>query len=245
MEKTNSRKDKILIVLAIYTIGLLLGLLLYFLRFLNWIYAGWGTEVQHWERFPKKQRKVLIVSNHPSLLEVILIPVLFFRDYIFHPFNFTPWSVPDKKNYFDRWYWTWAKIRLVPIDRENDREAFKSLKRIKEILNLGGVVILFPEGGRTYKGKNFFHSEKGRKIRKLKAGVGWLVLKTNPLIVPIWIEGAKKVLPNKTGRLYHCFPRLWRNVTVKIGKPIHIEGMNKEEVTQEIALALLELADEE
>ncbi len=245
MKKIDSRKDKILIILTMYTIGLLLGLLLYFLRFLNWVYAGCGIKVQHWERFPKKQKGVLVVSNHPSLLEVLLVPALFFRDYILHPFAFSPWNVPDKKNYFDRWYWAWAKIRLVPIDRENDRKAFKALRQIKEILNLGGIVILFPEGGRTFKGKTFFTSDKGKKLRILKAGVGWLILKSNPLVIPVWIDGAEKVLPNKPDKLYHCLPNFFNRVTVKIGEPIHIEGRNKEEITQEIALSLLKLADEE
>lgn len=246
MKKIDSIKDRILIVLAIYTVGLLLGLLLYFLRFLNWVYAGWGIKVQHWERFPKKQKGVLIVSNHPSLLEVLIVPALFFRDYILHPFDFSPWNIPDKKNYFDNWYWwAWAKIRLVPVDRENDRESFKALRRVKEILNLGGIVILYPEGGRTFKGKGFFHSKKGKKIRKLKEGIGWLILRTNPLIVPIWIDGAEKVLPNKIGKLYHCLPNFLNCVTVKIGKPIHIEDKSKGQITQEVALSLLELADEE
>ncbi|MDK1030330.1 MAG: lysophospholipid acyltransferase family protein, partial [Anaerolineae bacterium] len=124
-------------------------------------------------------------------------------------------------------------------------KAFKAFRRIKEILNLGGIVVLFPEGGRTFKGENFSYSEKGKKIRQLKAGVGWLVLKTNSLIIPVWIDGAEKVLPNKRNRLYHCLPNFCNRVTVKIGKPIHIEGKNKEEITQEIALSLLKLADEE
>ncbi len=246
MKEIDSRKDKILLVLAIYTIGLLLGLLLYFLRFLNWVYAGWGIKVQHWDRFPKRQKKVLVVSNHPSLLEVVLVPALFSRDYIVHPFDFSPWNVPDKKNYFDNWYWwAWAKVRLVPIDRTNNREAFKALRRVKEILNLGGIVILYPEGGRTFKGKSFFYSEKGERIRQLKAGVGWLVLKTNPLIIPVWIDGAEKVLPNKPDKLYYCLPNFSNCITVRIGKPINIQGNDKEEITQEIALSLLKLADEE
>ena len=239
MKKIDSRKDKILIVLAIYTIGLLLGLFLYLLRILK------RVKIKHWERFPKRQKRVLIVSNHPSLLEVVLVPILFFKDFIFHPLDFSPWNVPDKKNYFDQWYWAWAKTRLIPINRENDREAFKALRRIKEILNLGGIVVLFPEGGRTFKGENFFYSKKGKKIRRLKEGVGWLILKTNPLIVPVWIDGAEEVLPNKPDKLYHCIPRFWKGMTVKIGEPIHVEGKKKGEITQEIALTLLKLADEE
>ena len=245
MKEIDSRKNKVLVVLAIYTIGLLLGLLLYFLRFLNRVHAGWGIKIQNWDRFPKKQKGVLVIANHTSLLEVILVPVLFFRDYILHPFNFSPWSVPDKRNYFDRWYWAWAKIRLIPIDREDNRKALRALKRIKETLDLGGIVILFAEGGRTFKGKEFFYSKKGKKIRQLKAGVGWLILQTNPLVVPLWIDGAEKVLPNKRHKLYHCLPNFGNCVTVKVGKPIHIKGNNKTEITQKVALSLLKLADEE
>ena len=245
MKKIDSRKDKILVVLAIYTVGFLLGLLLYFLRFLNWVYAGWGIKIQHWERFPRKQKGVLVVSNHPSLLEVVLVPALFFRDYILHPFAFSPWNVSDRKNYYDRWYWAWAKIRLIPIDREDNRKTFRALRKIKEILNLGGLAVLFPEAGRTFKGEEFFYSKNGRKIRKLKAGVGWLFLKTNALYVPIWIDGAEKVLPNKRDKLYHCLPNFFNCVTVRIGEPIHLEGKSKEEITQEVALSLLKLADEE
>lgn len=245
MEKIDNRKDKVLVILGVYTIGLLLGLLLYFLRFLNRVHSGWGIKIHNWERFPKKQGRMLIVSNHPSLLEAVLVPVLLSRDYLFHP-SLAPWSVPDKKNFFDRWYWAWAKVRLVPIDREDNREAFKALRKIKKILDSSGRIVLFPEGGRTSGGEDFLYSEKGgKRLRVLKEGVGWLILKSSPLVIPVWIDGAEKVLPNKVGRLYHCLPKFWYCVIVKIGKPIQIKGKTKEEITQEVASNLLKLADEE
>ena len=239
MEKTNTRKEKIFLILAVYTFGLLLGLSFCLLRILGRI------KITHKERFPKKEKGILVVSNHPSLLEPILLPLLFFGQYIFHPFSFTPWSIPDKANYFDRWYWFWAKITLIPINRNKPREAVKSLQKIEQILKDGRPVILFPEGGRTSSEKEHFTSKNGKKLRKLKGGVGRLVFRVNPLILPIWVDGAENVLPNKQGKLYHCFPRLWRIVKIRIGEPFRCTGLEKEKITQEITWKLFELADEE
>lgn len=236
-------KDKLLILLAMYPIGILLGLLFYSLRFLNWIHPSSGIKILNQKRFPKKQGCMLIVANHPSLLEPVLIPLLFFKELVFKPFG-TPWSVPDKKNFFDRWYWAWSKIRLVPINRESDSETRSAIKRIREILGAGGRVILHPEGGRTSSGKLFYKNENGHKLRVLKEGVS-LIVSSETLIVPIWIDGAEKVLPNKPGKLYHCFPDFRKRVIMKIGKPFCIKKINRKETAQKIALALLELADEE
>ena len=117
---------------------------------------------------------------------------------------------------------------------------------MKDILKSGGVLILFPEGGRTFKGEEFLYSEKGNKIKILKEGVGWLVMKTKPLVVPIWVEGSDEILPNQADKLYYTLPRFWRRMTIKIGEPLRFGNPSgKEEVTQKLAIALLNLADEE
>jgi len=239
MKKINSIKEKIFLILAIYTFGVLFGIFFYLLRVLGRI------KIIHKERFPKDERKILVVSNHPSLLEPILLPLLFFRQFIFHPIACTPWNIPDKANYFDRWYWSWAKARLIPVDRSSPREALKALKIVKQVLKSGQPVIIFPEGGRTSSGEEHFTSKKGAELRKLKGGVGRLISKTDPLIQLVWVSGAENVLPNKKGRLYHCFPRFWRFVEIKIGEPFYCKGLQQDEIMQEITWKLLELADEE
>jgi len=239
MKKINSTKEKILLILVIYTFGIILGLLFCLLRILGRI------KIVHKERFPKEEQKVLVISNHPSLLEPVLLPLLFFRQYIFHPFRSTPWNVPDKANYFDKWYWSWAKVRLIPVDRTDMKKAVEALRKIEQVLKAGHSAIIFPEGGRTSSGEEHFTSKKGAELRKLKGGVGRLISKTDPLIQLVWVNGAENVLPNKPGRLYHCFPRFWRVVEIKLGKPFYCTGIDRDAIMQEITWKLLELADEE
>lgn len=223
-----------------YPLGILLWLIFCLLKLLKRI------QVLHWERFPHWQGNLILVSNHPSLVEPLLLPVLFFREFLFHPFKFKPWSTPDKKNYYDPWYWFWIRPVSIPIDRTDRRGELKTLFRMKDILKSGGVLILFPEGGRTFNGKEFLYSERRNRIRILKEGIGWLVMKTEPLVVPIWIEGADEILPNQANKLYYTLPRFWRRMTIKIGKPLRFGNPSrKEEVTQKLAIALLKLADEE
>ena len=233
-----------MVFLAItYPLGVVLGIIFHIIRILKII------PVWHWERFPHWQRKIILVSNHPSLLEPLLLPLLFFREYFFHPFKFAPWSAPDKKNFYDPWYWFWTRPRMVPIDRNDEREELKSLFWMKRILNSGGIIILFPEGGRTYKGDDFLYSRKGKRIRILMGGLGWLVLKTKATVLPVWVEGTDKVLPpNPNPDKLFSWPNLREKMTIKIGKPLEFEGssaVGREVVTQMIANALLKLADEE
>ena len=103
------------------------------------------------------------------------------------------------------------------------------------------------EGGRTVKGEDFLYSQKGKKIRIFKDGLGWLVLKTGALVLPVWVEGTEKVLPNRPDKLFSC-PNLREKITIKIGEPLRFHGLpaaKREQATQIIANALLRLADEE
>lgn len=104
---------------------------------------------------------------------------------------------------------------------------------MSEVLRSGRRIIIFPEGGRTGKGSKFVLSAAGKKLRRLKRGIGWLVLKTDAMVLPVWVEGAEK---------------FWeRVITIKIGQPLRFQlplGTTSEVVTREIEKALLRLADE-
>ena len=241
MKMIDEITDKIVLLGAVYSIGILLGSLFYLLKTLGTI------QILHWERFPKKPANLILISNHPSLVEPILLPALFFRGYIFHPFKFTPWSTPDRSNYYDRWYWFWTRPRAVPVDRKDKREELKAFFKLKEILTSGGTVVFFPEGGRTFKGEEFFYSQKGKKLRMLKEGTGLLVTKTQATVLPVWVEGTEDVLPNSPDpdKLYYTFPRIWKKMIIKIGEPLKFDPSNKkEEITQKLVISLLKLADE-
>jgi len=233
--------NSLLFLATIYSYGIFIGIVFRILRFLKTI------RVLHWERFPRWQGKLILVSNHPSLLEPFLLPALFFWQYLFRPFKYAPRSTPDKKNFYDPWYWFWLRPLSIPVDRSDERAESKSLFEMKRVLNSGKIIILFAEGGRTLNGENFLYSQGGKRIRTLKGGIGWLVLKTGALVVPVWVEGTDKVLPNRPDKLF-SLPNLGKEIIIKIGKPLEFQGspaIKREQVTQIIVKNLLELADEE
>lgn len=247
MKKLEKIFEKILYLFLIYTIGVFLGCLFYVLKIIGTV------RILHKERIPHRQGNLLVICNHPSLLEVILIPLLFFWDYILHPFELCPISTPDKKNYSDKWYWWWLRFYAITIDRKDRRQGIKVFLKMKKVLNSGGILILFPERGRTEtapaRGQKFFYNQSGdKKIATLEGGIGLLILKTNTLVLPIWVDGAEDVLPNSPDRnkLYHTFPRIWKQMTIKIGRPLcFLKELNPEVIVQEVATMLLQLADED
>jgi 1-acyl-sn-glycerol-3-phosphate acyltransferase len=151
-------KDNIIFIGTTYPIGVILGIMFNLLRLLRRI------KVHHPERFPHGRGNVVLVSNHPSLLEPFLLITLFFRDYLFHPFKYGPWSTPDIKNFYNRWFFFWLRPRAIPIPRESEGGKKDSFNQMKKVLDAGGILILFPEGGRTYKGSDFLYSKTGKKL---------------------------------------------------------------------------------
>ncbi len=250
-------KNKIMILLLVYPVGLLLAILFILFKFFGRI------RVVHPERFPRDQGKIIIVSNHPSLLEPILLPVMCYPGYLRHPFTRIPISTPDRKNYLGPSYWRWLlKYVAVTINRESQEEKTKSLRGLVKILKLNGIVIIFGEGGRTEGGKgspiaekDFFHSPKGKgKIRPLQEGVSSLIRMTNPLVLPLWVKIEKKTSINPSDKVYFnslifmFFVLLWKKITIKIGEPLRFqrpEVNSREGITQKLITTLLNLADEE
>ena len=177
--------DALFIILVAYSAGTFLALLFGLLQLLRRI------KVKNPRRIPAWRKNVLIVSNHPSLIETVLIPNLFFWEYVLHPVQFLPISTPDKKNFYDPWWFFWLRPVSIPIDRQNGN--FKDvLRAMLEVLQTGKRLILFAEGGRTFKGKEFVYSRAGHRLRQLVGGAGLLAVKARSLILPIWVEGAEQ-----------------------------------------------------
>lgn len=224
-------------------IGVFCGLFFFMLRIIGQI------KILHYERFPHWKRKLIVVSNHPSMLETLLVPtLLLFRQYAVRPFAYAPINTPDSYNFYKKWYWFWARPVSIPIERGNKTAEGRTLYRIKKALDRKKIVVLFAEGGRTFKGESFLYSRKGKRIRELKPGIGWLVVRTGSRVLPIWVEGTDQVLPNHPTKLF-CGVNLRARITIKIGKLLRFRPSMRigsgREITQKISDALLKLADEE
>ena len=160
------------------------------------------------------------------------------------PKKLIPANAPDKNNFYDPPYMRVFQGINVPVDRNGGVQGgIGTVLALKKILENGGRVLIFPEGTRTFKAirKSAVRSANGKELGKLKDGAAWLALKTNARILPIWVEGTDKVLPNN--RL--PIPRLWHRMTIKIGTPFVVQGNTRKEATLEVTQALLGLADEE
>ncbi len=215
--------NTVVFLLFTYPAGLCIGVVFEFL---------WGSgilEVRGWENFPKQKGKILLISNHPSLVEPVLLIGVFFHQYVLRPFKYGPWTLADRKNYYDNWKFFLMRPRLIPVDRTKDKGDVRSLVAAKHILEGGANILIFPEGGRTFKGIHHLVSWGGRRlkmIRPLKGGFSVLATGKGVVAVPVWFE-------------FHG----WSNMRLTIGKPVCFEGTPREEVVKITQAMLLRLAD--
>ena len=92
--------------------------------------------------------------------------------------------------------------QVVPVDP--DGGPFSSLAFAAALLKRRKNLVWFPEGERSPTGE----------LQEFQSGIGMLIERFHPVVIPVWIEGAHSALP-RGGRL----PRLHR-ITVTFGTPI-------------------------
>lgn len=112
-------------------------------------------------------------------------------------------------------YWM-NQMHCIFMDRSNVRESIKAINEGIENLKNGYSMVIFPEGTRS----------KGPKVGEFKKGSLKLALKSGVPIVPIAIDGSYKLREgNEKSRIKSA------EVKVTICKPICIENLSKEELT--------------
>lgn len=146
----------------------------------------------------KKNEPVIFVSNHQSLLDIILAMA-------FIPNNF---SFISKESLFKfpilgNFMRTAGHISLK---REAGKKAYDTMVDTVNKLNTGKSLVLFPEGTRSIDGK----------LGTFKRGVSLLVVQAQNKVVPMAIIGSSSFLP-KNG--IYCNMKK-RDITFKFGKPL-------------------------
>jgi 1-acyl-sn-glycerol-3-phosphate acyltransferase len=147
----------------------------------------------------------ILAANHRSHLDPPIINIISPRPVIFLA----------KKELFEVPILGWfiKKAGAIPVKR--DSRDTTTIKKSIQLLKEGYVIGIFPEGTRSKPGE----------FRKPQPGVGYLIEKAKVPVIPILIEGADKVLPVNSK-----FPKLFKyNIDVKVGKPIHFEGLTSYE----------------
>lgn len=233
-----------IVFLLIYPIGVFLTIVLLSLLMLRFL------RIINWKRFPHYQTGMVVIFNHPSIIDQFIVAMLFFKGFLVNPIKYSPLIVADANNFYNSWYFFWLRRFMISVDRGNkESEKLAFLRMTKEIKN-GRILIIAPEGGRTFRGEEveFLYSPKGNKIRGFKNGIGLLVRKTKAKMLLLWFEGTDKFFLNSKDRLFSF--RI-RNVGffLKIGEVFYfgeedLRRCSTDQITKKIADRLLALADE-
>jgi len=224
----------------LYLLGIFLGIVFSILRIIRVII------VENQERLVPQEKGLILVCNHPSKLDPGLAPFLFIWRFIFHPIRFTPWSTPDEKEYYRKWWFYLFRPICISVDRtDTGRSQARATRQMLRILRKGGIIILFIEGTRTFKAirsGGMLVSATGKALGISKEGIGFLAIASGATVVPVWFEETDEIWPN--GQV--PIPDMTRlPIRIKIGQGRSFSReKSQEEVTQEIANALLILADQ-
>lgn len=139
-----------------------------------------------------RQGPVVLASNHVSYLDPPLMGCLIPRVVSFLA-RHTLFEVPVLG-------WIMREFHAVSVDRDSGAAG---LRAILDQLQLGGCIIVFPEGTRSQDGK----------MLPAKPGVGMAVLKSTAPIVPVRVIGAAEAFGRN-----HWLPRP-RKIVICFGAP--------------------------
>ncbi len=166
--------------------------------------TGMTLEVLGKENLPK-EGPVLYVATHKSVFDIVILLAIIEEPAIFIGKKEVA-SMPFVNKWFDA-------LGCIYVDREDMREALKSiLVGIGEIKQ-GQSIILFPEGTRN----------TSNEIRPFKEGGFKLAVKTKVPVIPIALSNTYKVFEEKKSIQK-------TKVTVNIGQPIITSELSKEEL---------------
>jgi 1-acyl-sn-glycerol-3-phosphate acyltransferase len=158
---------------------------------------------------------VLIVSNHQSYMDPLLIGVGLRRQI----------HIMARRSLFYKsilFRWLIESLNAFPLkegggDSGGLREAIRRL-------TTGNIVLVFPEGTRTWDGS----------IGELYPGIGLIAQRSGSPVVPVVIHGAYEAWP-RTRKLFR-----FRGIKVVFGEPLYWDGPEKG-LSQRIREKMLEL----
>lgn len=160
-----------------------------FLRF------GYRLQALNTELVPTKG-PILLAANHSSFMDPVLVAWALRR-----PVYFLAWKRLFEIPIFGRII-RWEGAIPLDIDRGADKGAYGAAL---QVLNAGGALCVFPEGGRSPDGR----------LMTLKSGVLRLSRASGAAIVPARIDGAFDAWPRT-----RTLPRLRGRIQVHYGQPL-------------------------
>jgi 1-acyl-sn-glycerol-3-phosphate acyltransferase len=166
-------------------------------------YRAIGTE-----HIPR-QGSAIIASNHASYLDPIFVGLGIRRriNYLAKKELFSK----RLANYFLR-----NLLRALPVDRERmDRN---TLRETYNLLKKNELVLMFPEGTRTYDGK----------LNKAKMGIGMIAYNSQVPVIPVYIDGSYTIL-SRTAKSIR-----YKKCSVYYGPPVDLNAFYSQQRSKEL-----------
>lgn len=186
-----------------------------------------GTNVRRVELLPQ-EGPAIIVANHNSHLDVFaLMNVLGLKRLpLVRPVAAADYFLTRPLR---RWFAT-RIVGIIPIDRSKIRreDGKHPLDPISEVLEEGGIVLLFPEGTRG----------EPEMMDEFQTGVAHLARRHPDVpITPVFMHGLGKALPKGEALLVPFFCDMF------VGPPLE-SGLKKREFMDRLSASMDELRDE-
>jgi 1-acyl-sn-glycerol-3-phosphate acyltransferase len=160
------------------------------------------------EHIPKKGSAIL-ASNHASYLDPPFVGLGVWRR-----INYLA-----KKEMFRNIFIIYLLKKLfrsIPVDREQmDRN---TLRKIYQLLSNNEVLLMFPEGTRTYNGK----------LMEPKIGIGMIAYNTRVPVIPVYISGTFNIWP-RDSKSIHIKP-----CSVFFSPPVDLKPYYKQKKSKEL-----------
>ena len=190
----------------LYWFGKILG------NIFSWIF--FRLRVDGIENIPRRGA-VILAANHISWLDPPLVALKVPRKVTFVS------KTTFHKNLFTRSII--KSIGIIPLRQHNGTVGMVStMKSLKK----GIPLVIFPEGTRNFSGKPFLPASPG---------VALLAEGAKAPVIPVYLEGTNKALPNRA-RIFRP-----RQVRIFYGKPLIFTGGNRQEFADKVMAAIAEL----
>ncbi len=141
----------------------------------TWIVPAWKIRIEGKEKY-RRDATYVIVSNHQSLLDILVLFNLFFHYKIVSKIEI--FKVPLIG-------WNMTLNHYIKLIRGDKQSIKQMMKDCMEALAQGNSILIFPEGTRSKDGR----------IKKFKPGAFILAKDMKVPILPIVISGTNKALP--------------------------------------------------
>ena len=198
-----------------------------------------------------RRGRVLIVANHPSLIETFLIPLVFWP-WAMVRLRMFPWSLPDKNLFKSFTPEQHERLRCIRVGRDDTLESRKlnwsAMKRVMEQVERQQCFVAHLEGGRTSKQAE--HVSVGPNVmgRIRNAQVLKAAWKKRAWIMPLHVrmtDAMKQDLPGfgESLRRLLLSPRCWP-VRLEFRRPYRIVGRKFDEEREKRRLELAILTPE-